>query len=57
MQLLASGRASVADVAAILGHDPSVALEVYASAVAEGQRAAVPALGEVLAAEPQDEAK
>ena len=56
-QLLASGRASVADVAAILGHDPSVLLGVYASAVAEGQRAAVSALGEVLAAEPQDEAK
>lgn len=43
--LLASGAASVADVAAQLGHDPAVLLNTYAVAVAEGQRAASHALG------------
>jgi len=46
--LLASGRASVADVAAMLGHDPSVLLSTYAVAVADGQRAAASALGDLL---------
>ncbi|MCU0262379.1 MAG: site-specific integrase, partial [Candidatus Nanopelagicales bacterium] len=44
-RLLASGRASVADVAAALGHDPSVLLNTYAVAVADGQRSAANALG------------
>jgi integrase len=35
--LLASGAASVADVAALLGHDPAVLLNTYATAVAAGQ--------------------
>lgn len=48
--LLASGAASVADVAAILGHDPAVLLNTYATAVAHGQRAAVAALGASLVA-------
>jgi hypothetical protein len=39
--MLASGAASVADVVAILGHDPAVLLNTYATAVASGQRAAV----------------
>ena len=43
--LLASGHASVADVAAALGHDPAVLLNTYAVAVASGQRAASDALG------------
>ncbi len=43
--LLASGAASVADVAAQMGHDPSVLLTTYAVAVAAGQRAASDALG------------
>ena len=43
--LLASGAASVADVAAQLGHDPAVLLNTYAVAVAEGQRAAADVLG------------
>ena len=43
--LLASGKASVADVAAQLGHDPAVLLTTYAVAVAEGQRAAADVLG------------
>lgn len=43
--LLASGKASVADVAAMLGHDPAVLLTTYASAVAQGQRAAADVLG------------
>lgn len=42
--LLASGEASVADVAAQLGHDPAVLLTTYAVAVAEGQRRATGAL-------------
>jgi integrase len=46
--LLASGRASVADVAAQLGHDPAVLLNTYAVAVADGQRAASDALGATL---------
>jgi hypothetical protein len=46
--LLASGSASVADVAAALGHDPSLLLTVYAQAVAAGQRAASDALGAAL---------
>jgi integrase len=46
--LLASGAASVADVAAQLGHDPAVLLNTYAVAVAAGQRAAAAALGETL---------
>lgn len=46
--LLASGAASVADVAAQLGHDPAVLLNTYATAVAKGQRAAAEALGETL---------
>lgn len=48
--LLASGQASVADVAAMLGHDPAVLLNTYATAVASGQRAAVDALGAALTA-------
>jgi len=43
--LLASGAASVADVAAQLGHDPAVLLNTYAVAVASGQRAAAGVLG------------
>jgi integrase len=43
--LLASGAASVADIAAQLGHDPAVLLNTYATAVAAGQRAASDALG------------
>lgn len=43
--LLASGRASVADVAAQLGHDPAVLLTTYAVAVVAGQRAAADVLG------------
>lgn len=43
--LLASGAASVADVAAQMGHDPSVLLNTYAVAVAAGQRAASDVLG------------
>ena len=46
--MLSSGRASVADVAAVLGHDPSVLLNTYAAAVSEGQQAAADALGSVL---------
>lgn len=46
--LLASGHASVADVAAMLGHDPAVLLNTYAAPVATGQRAAATALGAVL---------
>jgi integrase len=46
--LLASGAASVADVAAQLGHDPAVLLNTYAVAVAEGQRAAADVLGSSL---------
>ena len=53
--LLASGHASVADVAAQLGHDPSVLLNTYAVAVADGQRAAADALGEVLSVPPRDQ--
>lgn len=48
--LLASGQASVADVAAALGHDPSVLLGTYAVAVASGQRLASDALGASLTA-------
>ena len=47
--LLASGQASVADVAAQLGHDPAVLLTTYAVAAAVGQRAAADALGATLA--------
>lgn len=47
-RLLASGRASVADVAAALGHDPSVLLNTYAIAVADGQLSAADALGATL---------
>ena len=43
--LLSSGAASVADVAAALGHDPAVLLNTYAVAVAAGQRAASDVLG------------
>jgi|GEM_PF-1344713 len=43
--LLSSGAASVADVAAALGHDPAVLLNTYAVAVASGQRAASDVLG------------
>lgn len=43
--LLASGAASVADVAAQLGHDPAVLLNTYASAIATSQRAASDVLG------------
>lgn len=46
--LLASGMASVADVAAMLGHDPSVLLNTYAVAAAKGQRAASDVLGATL---------
>lgn len=46
--LLASGAASVADVAAQLGHDPAVLLNTYAVAVVAGQRAASNVLGDSL---------
>lgn len=46
--LLASGKASVADVAAMLGHDPAVLLNTYAAAVADGQRSAASVLGSAL---------
>lgn len=46
--MLSSGRASVADVAAVLGHDPAVLLTTYAAAVSQGQQAAAGALGAVL---------
>ena len=46
--LLSSGAASVADVAAMLGHDPVVLLRTYASAAVQGQRAAAEALGTAL---------
>jgi integrase len=46
--LLGSGEASVADVAAQLGHDPSVLLSTYAVAAATGQRRAANALGATL---------
>jgi integrase len=54
-QMLSSGRASVADVAAVLGHDPAVLLNTYAAAVSEGQVAAATALGAVLTAPDDDE--
>ena len=50
--LLASGRASVADVAAQLGHDPAVLLNTYAIAVADGQRAAADDLARTLLSNP-----
>ena len=53
--LLASGKASVADVAAQLGHDPAVLLNTYAVAVADGQRRAADVLGASLVAVPQGE--
>ena len=40
--------ALVADVAAMLGHDPVALLRTYASAAVKGQRAAADALGSVL---------
>lgn len=46
--LLSSGAASVADVAAVLGHDPAVLLNTYAVAVADGQRRASDVLGDSL---------
>jgi integrase len=46
--MLASGEASVADVAATMGHDPAVLLHTYAAAVATSQRRATDALGETL---------
>lgn len=46
--LLSSGAASVADVAAMLGHDPVVLLRTYATAAVTGQRAAAEALGSAL---------
>lgn len=46
--LLSSGAASVADVAAMLGHDPVVLLRTYSSAAVKGQRAAADALGSTL---------
>lgn len=46
--LLSSGAASVADVAAMMGHDPVVLLRTYASAAVKGQRAAADALGAAL---------
>lgn len=50
--LLASGEASVADVAAQLGHDPAVLLTTYAVAVAEGQRRATGVLAASLVGGP-----
>ena len=47
---VAPGAASVADVAAMLGHGPVVLLRTYASAAVKGQRAAVEALGLTLGA-------
>ncbi|MDZ7577154.1 MAG: site-specific integrase, partial [Candidatus Nanopelagicales bacterium] len=47
-ELLGSGLASVADVAAQLGHDPGVLLRTYASAVSPSQRAAAEYLAESL---------
>jgi len=46
--LIASGLASVADIAEMLGHDPTVLLKTYASSTALGQRAASDALGAAL---------
>lgn len=48
--LLSSGAASVADVAAMMGHDPVVLLRTYASAAVKGQRTAAEALGSTLGA-------
>jgi integrase len=48
--LLASGHASVADIAEMLGHSPSVLLSTYASGLVQGQRAAALALGSALRA-------
>lgn len=47
-ELLRSGRASVPDVAAQMGHDPAMLLGTYAAAVAEGQRAAADFLAEAV---------
>lgn len=55
--LLASGHASVADVAAQLGHDPAVLLNTYAVAVADGQRAAADALGDALTRPARDHSR
>lgn len=49
--MLSSGQASIADVAATMGHDPAVLLSTYAAAVADGQRRATDALGQALVAE------
>jgi integrase len=46
--MLASGQASVTDIAEMLGHDPAVLLSTYASSVAKGQRAASDVLGAAL---------
>lgn len=46
--MLGSGQASVADIAAALGHDPAVLLSTYAVPVAEGQRRAADVLGGTL---------
>lgn len=46
--MLSSGRASVADVAAQIGHDPAMLLNTYAAAVADGQRAAANYLADSL---------
>lgn len=46
--LLASGRASVADIAEMLGHDAAVLLNTYAKPVQQGQRAAIAVLGAAL---------
>lgn len=50
--MLASGKASIADIAAAMGHDPAVLLSTYAVAVAEGQRQATNVLGETLTRKP-----
>lgn len=55
--LLASGKASVADVAAQMGHDPAVLLNTYAVAVADGQRAAADVLGATLERKPRDKSR
>lgn len=47
-QLVSSGRASIVDIAAQMGHDPSMLMSTYAAAVADGQRAAADHLASTL---------
>jgi integrase len=48
--LVASGMASIPDIAAMLGHDPSVLLTIYAAPTSIGQQSAAGALGAILKA-------